>query len=152
MRKHRWKLMAALLALPALGWAEDAPAPRATPSFDIHGASVQNIISTTAASQYGGYQVPAERAASEKPAATPAVVWQPPEPAPITTTPGALDHFDCDARECVARDQDHAAMYTVPREYPENEIHDDRSFTDAFLDDLVDNAVVGLLEGLFGRN
>jgi len=179
MRTRDW-ILAGLLALPALGRAEDSPPPTPGPQFDFRGNGVRKVISDTAASQYGGIRAETRDAAPAKPEPGPAVAWQP--PGPTSAAPRTLDHYDCDVNECVARDREHNTLYTVPIEYPESmndlPLHEDGNLGclpsfDAlspeqrraycrvpavtaddddrtFGEELLDRAAVGLLEALFG--
>lgn len=179
MRTRQW-ILAGLLALPVLGWAQDTTPPVPRPQFDLAGNDVRKVISDTAASQYGGFLAETRNDASTKPEPSPAVAWRPPGHA--SATPRTFDHYDCDVNECVARDQEHDALYTVPTEYPESldyvRLHEDgnlgclpsfdalspeqrRAYCKApavtadeddrsFGEELLDSAAVGLLEALFG--
>jgi len=106
-------LIAGLLTLPALGWADDSPAPAHRPSFDIHGPELRKVIRDTAASQYGSYDLAPAQTMPTSRAATPALAWQQPERAPAAEAPRPSDQFDCEADDCVPRAQQHApAIYT----------------------------------------
>jgi len=173
MRKSKW-ILAGLLALPAIAWADETPAPAIKPSFDIRADSVRKVIRETAASQYGSYEV-------ADPEAGPEMVSLRPGSAPAGATPLSLDHFDCDAHHCVARDQHHKPMYVVENEDTDSTryvrtwqdpwlggqsreatqtrpcatcgaaVADDKSFAAGLRDDLLGNLIGGLLNSLFRK-
>lgn len=108
-------LIAALVALPLTGWAtEPASSPTPGNSFDIHGDFVRKVINDTAASQYATDAGTAVQPAPAKSADPGPVTWQQPESPRVVVTPRLVDHFDCDARDCVARDPQHHAVYVLP--------------------------------------
>ena len=164
MHLRTW-MLAGLMALPVMGWADESPAPGIRPSFDIHGDALRKVIKDTAASQSGSYENPDEKSTAGKTQATSAVVWRPPEPAAVAGAPRSLDHFDCDAHQCVARDQQHAPLYKVPAmacqwhddsmmgQQPTLSCDDDgrsgKSFFEDLRDDVVEDVVGGLVSGLF---
>ena len=117
MNMRQW-ILAGMFALPALAWADDAPVPAIPLSFDFHGDGVRKVISEAAASQYGTVNARLLESAPSKREDKPQVVWQ---PVSAVAAPRTLDHYDCNFDECLARDQDHNTLHTVPVEYPENQ-------------------------------
>jgi len=112
MRIRNW-ILAGLVALPTAAWADGAPAPASNPSFDLRSESVREAIRDAAASQYGS-DIAAAQAATAKAEADQEIVWLP-EDAPAAAL-RILDHYDCDAKCCVGRDQHHAPMYVIENE------------------------------------
>jgi hypothetical protein len=80
MLSRAWMLLAAALVSPA--WSQEAAAPQKVtpPAFDMHSASIQQIVRNTAATQYAPTQLVEEE---QPPRRQPAVV-EDPDPLPVT--------------------------------------------------------------------
>jgi hypothetical protein len=127
MKMRTWMLLTGVLALPALAWSQEEPAPqpaattqasapevttRVAPvvpptqpkaSFDLGSDSVKSIIRDAAES------APA--------AAHPLTLTESSDvPATIFRAPRRLHHMDCDSFDCVAYSADNEALYTISRE------------------------------------
>ena len=75
-----------------------------------------------AATQYNS-DAAAVEAVAARPEARDEIVWLQPETAP-TAAGRSLDHYDCDAKYCVARDQHHAPLHAVENEMDSTSLAD----------------------------
>ena len=113
MKTHTWMLVGTMLALPALGLAQEhaaakpAPAastPVAKPTFDLRNAGVQDVIRANAVAQQ---PLPNDDLAASESKNL--------KPLPFRA-PRRLHHMDCDSFNCVAYTADDVALYTIPRD------------------------------------
>ena len=116
MKTHTWMLIGALLAVPALGFADEPAKPVAAskmfkPALNLQTAEVQKIIRESAKEQIEN-AAPASAAAS-------------PDPPPVTLgqqvtipfrAPRRLHHTQCDSFNCVAYTADGDALFSIPRD------------------------------------
>lgn len=120
-------MLGALLVLPALGFAQEQPAAKATspvdtlavqsaapmaaqPSFDLKNAAVQEIIRAATASDASQLSLTGPQQAAETASTRPALQDLP------FRAPRRAHHMDCDSFNCVAYTADDQALYTIPRE------------------------------------
>ena len=115
MKTQTWICAATLLALSAVGQAQQQPAakpapaattsaaaPEAKPTFDLRNANLRDVIRANAATQPQRENAPAEETSGL-------------EPLPFRA-PRRLHHMDCDSFNCVAYTADDVALYTIPRD------------------------------------
>jgi hypothetical protein len=131
MKSRSWILIGTLLALPALGLAEEPSAPKSIPpadvpathdaspksqsTFDLRTAAMQSIIRASAATASDGFRLmsPAAQQPSQDNGHD---VTRPKLQSLPFRAPRRLHHMDCDSFNCVAYTADNQALYTISRE------------------------------------